>query len=69
MTNMKPVNENEKTAAALDLMNELAKGEKSAQEKDWTDIAEVEKLMGVSETLDAAEEQIQNGKLHDAGKD
>ena len=29
-------------------MGELTKGEKSAQEKGWTDIADVEKLLGVA---------------------
>ena len=42
------IEEYEKTRAALKLMNELAKGEKSAQENGWTDIADVEKLLGVS---------------------
>ncbi|MCM1157471.1 MAG: type II toxin-antitoxin system prevent-host-death family antitoxin [Bacteroidales bacterium] len=40
--------EYEKTKAAIKLMGELSKGEKSAQEKGWTDIAEVEKLLGVA---------------------
>ena len=39
--------EYEKTKAVIRLMGELAKGEKSAQEKDWLDIAEVEKLLGI----------------------
>ena len=30
----------------IKLMGELSKGEMSAQEKGWTDIAEVEKLLG-----------------------
>ena len=45
------IEEYEKTRAALKLMNELSKGEKSAQENGWTDIAEVEKLLAVGEGL------------------
>ncbi len=40
--------EYEKTRAVIKLMGELTKGEKSAQEKGWTDIADVEKLLGVT---------------------
>ena len=40
--------EYEKTRAVIKLMGELSKGEKSAQEKGWTDIADVEKLLGVA---------------------
>lgn len=40
--------EYEKTKAVLKLMGELAKGERSAQEKGWLDITEVEKLLGVA---------------------
>ena len=40
--------EYEKTRAAIKLMGELSKGEKSAQEKGWTDIADVEKLLGIT---------------------
>lgn len=40
--------EYEKTRAVIKLMGELSKGEKSAQEKGWTDIADVEKLLGVT---------------------
>ena len=40
--------EYEKTRAVIKLMGELAKGEKTAQEKGWTDIADVEKLLGVT---------------------
>ncbi len=40
--------EYEKTQAIIKLMGELSKGEKSAQEKGWADIAEAEKLLGVS---------------------
>lgn len=39
--------EYEKTKAVIKLMGELSKGEKSAQEKGWKDITEVEKLLGV----------------------
>lgn len=38
----------EKTKAVIKLMGELSKGEKSAQEKGWTDIVDVEKLLGVT---------------------
>ena len=40
--------EYEKTRAVIKLMGELSKGEKSAQEKGWADIADVEKLLGVT---------------------
>lgn len=40
--------EYEKTQAVMKLMGELSKGEKSAQVKGWTDLAEVEKLLGVA---------------------
>ena len=40
--------EYEKTRAVIKLMGELSKGEKSAQEKGWTDIADVEKLLGIT---------------------
>lgn len=40
--------EYEKTRAVIKLMGELSKGEKSAQEKGWTDIAEVEKQLGIA---------------------
>ena len=42
------IEEYEKTKAVIKLMGELTKGEKSAQEKGWTDIADVEKLIGVA---------------------
>ena len=42
------IEEYEKTKAVIKLMGELTKGEKSAQEKGWTDIADVEKLLGVA---------------------
>ena len=38
--------EYEKTKAVIKLMGELSRGEKSAQEKGWTAIADVEKLLG-----------------------
>ena len=40
--------EYEKTKAVIKLMGELSKGEKSAQEKGWKDITEVEKLLGIA---------------------
>lgn len=40
------IEEYERTKAVIKLMGELSKGEKSAQEKGWTDIAEAEKLLG-----------------------
>ncbi len=40
--------EYEKTRAVIKLMGELSKGEKSAQEKGWMDIADVEKLLGIT---------------------
>lgn len=42
------IEEYERTKAVLKLMGELSKGEKSAQEKGWADIAEVEKMLGVT---------------------
>lgn len=39
--------EYERTRAVIKLMAELSKGEKSAQEKGWSDIADVEKQLGV----------------------
>ncbi len=41
------INEYERTNAIIKLMSELSKGEKSAYEKGWTDIAEVEKILGI----------------------
>ena len=38
----------EKTQATLKLMSELAKGEASAHEKGYIDIADVEAMLGVS---------------------
>ncbi|PWM21374.1 MAG: prevent-host-death protein [Clostridiales bacterium] len=40
--------EYEKTKAVIKLMGELSRGEKSAQEKGWTAIADVEKLLCVA---------------------
>ena len=37
-----------KTKAAIKLIGELCKGEKSAQEKGWADVADVEKILGVT---------------------
>ena len=41
------INEYERTNAAIKLISELSKGEKSAYEKGWTDIAKVEKILGI----------------------
>ena len=41
------IEEYEKLKAAIKLMRELSTGEKSAQDKGWTDIAEVEKMLGI----------------------
>lgn len=38
----------EKTQATLKLMSELAKGEKSAKEKGYTELSEVEAILGIS---------------------
>lgn len=40
--------EYEKTKAVIKLMGELSKGEKSAQEKGWTNISDVEKMLGIA---------------------
>ena len=40
--------EYEKTHAILKLMGELSKGEQSGKEKGWTDFADVEKMLGVT---------------------
>lgn len=42
------MDEYEKTRAVIRLMSELAKGENSAKDEGWTDIADVEKLLGVA---------------------
>ena len=38
----------EKTKAVIKLMGELSKGEQSAKEKGWIDIADVEKMLGIA---------------------
>ena len=40
--------EYEKTQAILKLMGELSKGEQAGKEKGWTDFADVEKMLGVT---------------------
>ena len=40
--------EYEKTKDVIKLIGELYKGEKSAQEKGWADVADVEKILGVT---------------------
>jgi hypothetical protein len=40
--------EYEKTKAVIKLMGELSKGEQSAKEKGWIDIADVEKMLGIA---------------------
>lgn len=42
------IDEYEKTKAVLKLIGELSKGEQSAKENGWTDISEVEKILGVA---------------------
>ncbi len=42
------IDEYEKTKAAIKLMEKLFEGEKSAQDKRWTNISEVEELLGVT---------------------
>ncbi len=37
----------EKTKAVIKLMSELSRGEQSAKEKSWTDIADVERSLGL----------------------
>lgn len=39
--------EYEKTKSILKLMSELAKGEQSAKENEWTKISDVERLLGI----------------------
>ena len=41
------IEEYEKTKAILKLMDELSKGEQSVKEKDWTELSEVEKMLGI----------------------
>ena len=40
--------EYEKTRAALKLMSEWARGERSGKEHGWTDIDDVERLLGIN---------------------
>lgn len=40
----------EKTKAVIKLMSELSKGEQSGKEKGWTNIADVEKMLGIFNT-------------------
>ena len=40
--------EYEKTKAVIKLMGELSKGEQAAKEKGWTDISDVEKMLGIA---------------------
>lgn len=42
------IEEYEKTRAVIKLMSELAKGEQSGKEKGWTDLSDVEEMLGVS---------------------
>lgn len=42
------IEEYEKTKAIIKLMGELSKGEQAGKEKDWTDFAEVEKMLGIA---------------------
>ena len=46
------IEEYEKTQAVIKLMGELTKGERSGKENGWTDIAEVERLLGADNGLD-----------------
>ncbi len=41
------IDEYEKTKAVIKLMSELSKGEQSGKEKGWTNIADVEKMLGI----------------------
>lgn len=41
------IEEYEKTKAILKLMDELSKGEQSGKEKGWTELSEVEKMLGI----------------------
>ncbi len=41
------IEEFEKTKAIIKLMSELSRGEQSAKEKGWTDIADVERSLGL----------------------
>ena len=44
--------EYEKTQAVLRLMDELSKGERSGNEKGWTDLAAAEKELGITNGRD-----------------
>lgn len=44
------IDEYEKTKAVIKLMSELSKGEQSGKEKGWTNIADVEKMLGIFNT-------------------
>ena len=41
------IDEYEKTRATIKLLSELSRGEQTAKEKGWTDISEVEQLLGI----------------------
>ncbi len=41
------IEEFEKTKAIIKLMSELSRGEQSAKEKGWVDIADVERSLGI----------------------
>lgn len=43
------ISEYERTQAIIKLMGELNKGETDAKAKGWTDISDVEKMLGVSD--------------------
>ena len=43
------ISEYERTQAIIKLMGELNKGEAEAKGKGWTDISDVEKMLGVSD--------------------
>ncbi len=43
------ISEYEKTKAVIRLMGELNKGESEAKSKGWTNISDVEKMLGVSD--------------------
>lgn len=40
--------EYERTQAVLKLMGELSKGEQSAKENGWTELTEMEKMLGIA---------------------
>ncbi len=43
------ISEYEKTKAVIRIMGELNKGETTAKSKGWTNISDVEKMLGVSD--------------------